>query len=270
MFGCLLLVAARAAAEDTTKIGQDIKQYAGTVVAARQADIAPRVDGLLQKVLFLPGQFVKQNDVLFEFMPKEKELQLEIERARLKRAEAKLQLADTELSNKQALRKKDAVAEVQLLQAQATRDTAAADVEEARTTVRIAELTIKELTLYAPFDGIVSEALVPEGTFLKRDVESKLARIIQLDPIRVSAEAPFDAYYERRQVTKTDEETLKNIELTLILPNGVEYSHKGRLVSGGYEFRVESQKIQVWAEFPNPDHLLRPGLKVMLQSQLVR
>ena len=243
-------------------------RYSGVLVPAREADIAPRVDGLLQSVHFKPGQFVKKKDLLFEFMPTEKELQLKIERARLERAKAKLQLAEAVLSGKQTLRKKDAASELQLLQAKAERDIAAADVGEAETVVRVAELTILELKLYAPFDGIMSAPLMPEGTFLKREKDSKLARIVQLDPMRVAVEAPFDVYVGRRQVTKSDEQTLKNIELTLKLPDGSEYPHKGRLISGGFQFGVNTQKLEVWAEFPNPDHLLRPGLKVELESHL--
>lgn len=116
----------------------------------------------------------------------------------------------------------------------------------------------------------MSEPRFPEGTFLKRELKSRMARIIQLDPIRVAAEAPFEVYYERRLITASDEATRQAIELTLILPNGVRYPHKGRLVSGGYQFENKSQKMEVWAEFPNPDHLLRPGLRVKLESRLSR
>ena len=178
-------------------------------------------------------------------------------------------LREIVLASKHALRKKDATSELQLLQAKAERDIAAADVGEVETSVRMAELTLLELKLHAPFDGIMSAPMFAEGTFLKRERQSKLARIVQLDPIRVAAEAPFDVYAARRQVTKTDEQTLKDIELTLILPNGNQYPHKGRLISGGYQFGVDTQRIEVWAEFPNPNHLLRPGLKVTLESRLI-
>lgn len=266
----LALVAATGMVRAQTGATSEIVEYEGTVVPAREAELAPRLDGLLEKIHFRAGQLVKSNQLLFEFMSTEKELELEIERARLARAEAKLKFAEADLANKERLRKMDATSKFQLHQALSTRDTVAADVAEARASLRLAELQLKEMKLYAPFDGIMSEPQFPEGTFLKRELKSAMARIVQLDPIRVAAEAPFEVYYERRLITTSDEATRQAIDLTLILPNGVRYPHKGRLVSGGYQFGDKSQKIEVWAEFPNPDHLLRPGLKVKLESRLSR
>ncbi len=272
MAGAVLLavVASTGIVRAQTGASSEIVKYEGTVVPAREAELAPRSDGLLEKIHFRPGQLVQKNDLLFEFMSTEKELQLEMERARLARAEAKLKLAEADLANKARLRKTDATSQFQLHQVQTNRDTMAADVAEARASVRLAEFQLKELKLYAPFDGIMSEPQFSEGTFLKRELKSRMARIIQLDPIRVAAEAPFEGYYERRLITTSDEATRQAIELTLILPNGVRYPHKGRLVSGGYQFGDKSQKMELWAEFPNPDHLLRPGLRVKLESRLSR
>ena len=242
--------------------------YSGIVRAGREAVITPHIDGLLKTIHFTPNQMVKKGDLLFEFLTTESEINLEMDRSRLRQAEASLRLTEVVLANKKRLQQNNVSSKFELQQAQANYDIAAAKVAEAKAAAHKSDWIVKELKLVAPFDGMMSTAFHPEGIFLKRDRRSQLARIVQLDPVRVSAEAPFEFYYQRRLITKTDEATIKAIELSLILPNGIRYPHKGRLVSGGFMFDETTQKIRVLAEFPNPDLLLRPGLKVKLESRL--
>src|SRR5262245_41893271 len=44
--------------------GSEILEYKGSVAAAREAEVAPRLDGLLSKIGFVAGQTVKKGDVL--------------------------------------------------------------------------------------------------------------------------------------------------------------------------------------------------------------
>src|SRR5262245_34880034 len=79
----------------------EVIEYSGTVVAAREAEAAPRLEGLLDKIDFKAGQLVKQGDLLFEFAPRNNELRLALAQATLKQAEAQLQLTEVDLKNKQ-------------------------------------------------------------------------------------------------------------------------------------------------------------------------
>src|SRR3712207_3575756 len=65
-----------------------VLEYKGTVAAAHQAEVAPRLDGLLSKINFAAGQLVKKGDLLFEFATRDKELTLALAQATAKQAEA--------------------------------------------------------------------------------------------------------------------------------------------------------------------------------------
>ena len=258
-----------AAAQSRPGRSSDVMEFQGTVVSARTVEIAPSFDGLLDKIHFFPGQPVEKGALLFEFRPTEKELFVERGRAQLQRAEAQLRLADVTLKNKQTLHKRNVVSDQDVLEAEVARDIAAANAAEARTSLRMAELTLKEMKLFSPITGLISRSFVKEGAYLTKVVreESRMAQITQLDPIQVLGEAPFDLYFQIREVRKTDEQVIERLEFSLILPNGERFPQVGRIVAGGYEFNRETQKIEVLLEFPNPDYLLRPGLIVTLQSR---
>src|SRR3712207_8980748 len=66
----------------------EVLEYKGIVAAAREAEVAPRIDGLLNRINFTAGQLVKQGDLLFEFATRDKELTLALAQATAKQAEA--------------------------------------------------------------------------------------------------------------------------------------------------------------------------------------
>jgi hypothetical protein len=110
--------------------------------------------------------------------------------------------------------------------------------------------------------------LVHEGTYITKETrdQSRLATIVQLDPIDVVGQAPAAMYFQRGEILTSLEQTAQRREFRLVLPNGDKYPHQGRAVAGSYEFNAET--TEVTAEFPNPDYLLRPGLNVTLQSSI--
>jgi hypothetical protein len=66
------------------------------------------------------------------FGPTDQELMVEIDRSKLQRSEAQLEMAELTLKNKQGLHAKKIISETEVFEAQASRDIAAADVVEAR------------------------------------------------------------------------------------------------------------------------------------------
>ena len=246
----------------------DVEVFDGSVRAARAADISPRFDGLLEKVNFTAGDRVKKGQLLFQFMTLEQEYLLKIDQANLALATAELKLADAELERARELQKKNVASQASLDVAMAKRDVAAAKQANAKTAVEIRELTIKEFSLYAPFDGVISKPLVNAGAYMTKQARetSRLATVTQFDPIHVLTEAPYDHYVRRLEKFGSEEAIKKRLIARLVLPDGTEYPHPGKLISGGYDFAETTQKIWSVVEFPNPDHVLRPGLRVTIRS----
>lgn len=249
--------------------GLEVIEYSGTVAAAREAEVSPRLEGLLSKIDFSAGQLVKQGDLLFEFAPKNNELKLALAQATLKQAQAELQLAEVKLKNKQTLRARNVGSEMELLESQAQRDIAAAKVDEARANAGLAEVDLSNMKLYAPISGIISRSSIKEGAYITKEArDQSFATIAQLDPIHVIGQAPADKYFQHGEKFTSIEQAVERREYALMVPTGGKYPFKGHLVGGAYEFNPATQTAAVIVEFPNPDYLLRPGLNVILQSSI--
>ena len=264
---CCLAVQAAAAQEPA---GSNVYEFKGKVIAAREAEIAAHVDGWLFKINFTPGQIVRKGDLLFEFDPKFRQLALVAAQAEQKMMEAQLQLSDVKLKNAQTLQARKVSSEMQLLEAQAQRSIAAANVDEAKAKVQVAQLQLDQMKLFAPIDGMISRPFVREGAYITLESleKNRLALITSLNPVQVVAEVPFDAYLQRREVFDSRQKASEMLEYTLTLPNGEKYPHKGHLVAAPGEFNPATQVMAIAVEFESPDYLLRPGLAVTLQSSL--
>jgi membrane fusion protein (multidrug efflux system) len=267
----LVLPASLLASSEAAAQGADagkVQEYKGKVIAAREAEIAPRIDALLDEIHFTPGQIIKKGDLLFAFSARFKQLALTAAQARQKLMQAQLDLAEVRLKNAQSLRARDVSSEMQLLETQAQRDIAAANAEEAVANVHIAELQLEQTRLYAPIDGLIGRPFVKEGTFITLEArdQTRLANIVQLNPIQVVGKVPFETYLQRREMFSDREKGAEKLEFTLLLPNGEKYAHVGRLVAGTGEFDPATQVMAIAVEFDNPEYLLRPGLDVTMQS----
>ncbi|RBW49595.1 hypothetical protein DS909_22140 [Phaeobacter gallaeciensis] len=54
--------------------------------------------------------------------------------------------------------------------------------------------------------------------------------------------------------------------MSLELPDGSDYSHMGKMLTTSFGYDSETGLGTGIAEFPNPDLILRPGIKVGISS----
>ncbi|NBB93447.1 MAG: efflux RND transporter periplasmic adaptor subunit [Gammaproteobacteria bacterium] len=157
-------------AETGASAGQaSVLDASGYVVARRQAAVSAEVTGKLEEVLIEEGMQVEKGQVIARLNDETERARLDLSRARLSAAESALaelrvQLDDARrtLRRQEELNRRDLVSQSEVDRAETNARSLEArlasresDVEVARQEVRLQEQLVDELTVRAPFSGVV-------------------------------------------------------------------------------------------------------------------
>lgn len=214
----------------------------GSVEPTQGVLLETETAGVVESINFDNGQLVQAGDVLVQ-------LDVKVELAELKAAEALARLAEVELERAQRLRKGGNVPQSDLDRAIADEEKTKADVENIK--ARIARKTIR-----APFTGKTGIRRINLGQYLAQG-----APIVALQA------------NERVYVNFTlPQQALGEIEtgLNLVVKSDAyqELSFEGTVTAISPEIDPTTRSVQVQGTLENPDGLLRAGLFVRVEVTL--
>lgn len=242
--------------------------FDGRVQAQQHADVSNRIDGVVSAVHFAAGQNVSAGDLLFELAPKSYEAAVAAARADLARAGAELRQKQFVLTQQGELRSKGVASELRYQEVANDAAIAEAGVASAQAALQLAELELSRTRIMAPIGGRVGEPLVALGAFLEAELGRPLARIVQLDPIRVVYRVP----YEQRLRTLAEAggssvaALLGRVTVQLSLPGGQPYPQSSHPDFSSSEVDPLTGTTEVAASFANPEQIFLPGLSVRVAS----
>ena len=236
----------------------------GTVVPARTWNVSPEMNNKINRIHFVEGQNVSKGDLLVQFDTGFKQMELDLSEAELGQAAVALEKAQVDFSRQDELWEREAISEAAHLDAQFALRKAEADFQVLKAKRDIAVGLLSAQRLHAPFDGFMTAPKFAENTNVITVPGAEVTTLIQLDPIHVRGFQPLDQVMERLLAGEATLETAAKIRATLQLPNGETYAHEGHVVSWSVGLDEEVNQKVVIAEFPNPDHILRPGMKVTM------
>jgi membrane fusion protein, multidrug efflux system len=248
-----------------------LEQKFDGVVAPRQwVQVVPKVDGVISRILFTPGQRVSKGDVLFEIDPDDFAIDVRIAQAELDESRAHLSMAEDAAARQAVLLKQNSTANQIARQSEIDVEIVRAHVARNEGALAKAQLALSRTHVVAPLSGTVGRPHVAPGAFIEATTGTVLAEIAQLDPILVSFNVP---YVERQRAfdkagTSTVSEVFQRSTLSLELPSARVYEHSGKLEYSGGEIDQSTGMMTLWAEFSNPGNVLIPGLKVQVVSRL--
>lgn len=224
------------------------------IEAINEVTLLPKVTGTVEKVLFEEGSMVKAGDVLFEIEPSKYQAAYDLAKARLDSAKANLVKAERDynrqvkLSNEKFASKATFdTAESAYLQAKAAVDEASANLDSATVDLNYTKVT-------APIDGKIGKAYVTKGNYVVAS-GVKLAKIVQVNPIRISFSLTDKEMASLQQREYNNDELVANITL----PTGETIEEK--VVSTFFDNSVNASTatLSVFADVANEDLRLIPG-----------
>ena len=139
-----------------------VLRMTGETRAAKRADVAFRVSGLLIEVPVKEGEEVKKGDLLARLDPRDYQSALRDALGVLAKAQAKLEYDTVEYERYAKIKKAEpgAVSEAMLNTRRAAREVSKAEVKSAEAAVAIAKDKLSYTYLYAPFDGVIGKRYV--------------------------------------------------------------------------------------------------------------
>ncbi|CAN5913593.1 efflux RND transporter periplasmic adaptor subunit [soil metagenome] len=238
------------------------EQLTGNTVGFATVDLVARVEGFLVSQNYVDGSPMKKGDTLFVIEQTMYKAKVKEAEAQLDGAKAQLLNAEAEFTRQETLLRQNVTAQNTYDQAKAKRDSARANVENAQGNLTIAQTNLGYTTVQAPFDGIVSKHLVSVGELVGNGVATKLATIVQLDPIYVEFNMSEQDVLKVRQNLanrRITVEELSKVPLDIGLMNEEGYPHAGFMNYVSPEIDAQTGTILVRGLFNNPDRTLIPG-----------
>ena len=234
-------------------------RFNGQVEAIEAVDIQARITGFLKEKAFEQGAAVKAGDLLFEIEPDQMQAAVMSAEAQVARAEAAQNAARQSLSRTRTLANRNTASQASLDDAQAAFDIATADVRNAEAALNNARLNLSYTQVRSPINGTIGRSLFTVGNLVGPGM-GPLARIVQLDPVRVVFSITDRALIAIRQ-KEAGGGTVnpESFKLTLMLANGTQYGERGNIQFNDNEVSTQTGTVAVRALFANPNHILVPG-----------
>lgn len=240
----------------------------GRLEAWREAEVRAQVAGIVQQRAFVEGSDVTAGQLLFVIDSAPYRAAHARAEAELARAQAQQEQMRSQARRIESLYRDKLVSEQAVVDARAAARQAEAEVAAARAARETARIDLARASVTAPIAGRIGRALVTEGALVGEDEATPMAVIQQLDPIYVTFTQSAPELLALRRLAGAEQAA--GLPVTLVLDNGSDYSHTGRLLFAGVSVDPQTARVILRAELPNPDRLLLPGMPVRMRVPQAR
>ncbi|MBI2833560.1 MAG: efflux RND transporter periplasmic adaptor subunit, partial [Acidobacteria bacterium] len=228
----------------------------GTFIPADEATIAAEVAGVVRVVRVEEDSRVRKGEVLAELDRVKAQLAVKQAEAALAQARANFEKAKSELERKKLLLEDRTIAPGTFETFKAQHDAAAAASDGAETALQLARQRLRDLTVTAPFAGVVKEKKVSPGEYVREGQE--LLVLMRVDPVKLQFDLP-EKYAPRIKEGQ-------QVVATVSAEPGRE--HTGRIRTVFPAVAVETRSVRAEAIVPNPGYRLKPGFYASVRVPL--
>jgi RND family efflux transporter MFP subunit len=240
----------------------------GQLDSPGNVDVRARVEGFVDKMLFIEGVEVKQGDLLFELDKKPFMERLAAANGALAEAQAALHKYEKDVDRLKPLAEKRAIPQQDLDNALASVEVGKAGIETAKARVESAQLDLGYCDIKAPVTGLIGAKQISIGELVGKGEPTLMTTISTLDPIWFYCNVSEVEYLQAQQKSKLTGRKIEEVPLTLILSNGKEHEDHGKFVFIDRAVDIKTGTLRVRAEFPNKEKLLRPGMFARVRVDL--
>jgi membrane fusion protein (multidrug efflux system) len=226
------------------------------------SDVRPQVDGIVRARLFTEGDYVRAGQPLYRIDPASYEARVASARAALARARASTIAAEGQVKRYAELVKRNFVSRQLYDNALSAAGEARADVEAQAAALRSAEIDLGRTTVRAPIAGRIGRSLYTTGALVQAGQDNPLTTIQRLDPIFVDIQQSSTDLLRLREQMLAGQVASDKAPVRLQLESGSTYPLTGTLSFADVTVDPATGSQAIRAVFPNPQHILLPGMFV--------
>ena len=236
------------------------QRFVAHAEAEQEVDLLPQIDGYVKSLRFKEGDLVKAGQVLYVIDDERYRAVVNQRKADLEAAEAEERRAARYYRRMQTADSRG-ITQLERDNAEAGAEKAKAAVLQAKANLVVAEYDLKKTTVVAPISGQIGKSSAYVGDYVAPS-KGALARIVQVDPIRVSFPLTDRAYVAWRNAQLAGKPF--EYRQRVVLPDGTLYNREGLWAYDDNTMSKETATITMRLSFPNPDRLLVPNTYVTL------
>ncbi len=213
-------------AQEPQRSGEQTTSYfeaSVTAAPARSSPLAAKGAGILLSLKARVGDRVKRGETICQLDPSDIELHVEQAKVGVSLAEEAVSNAEADLKRAEALAEGGALPPQGLEKAQLGARMAKLQLEQAKVGLRSARQALADMTLKAPFDGVITQVMAEEGQYITSMPPSPIAVLVDTSTLELKVPIP------ERVLSQVKE----GMEVTILIPTlGVERSAKVHRLAG--------------------------------------
>ena len=236
----------------------------GTTEGFVNADIYPKITGYLLKQNYSDGDRVRAGQLLFQIDDREYKAALDQALGDLGQKQADYKKNQQDLDKYTPLYEQQVISKQEFDHITQTTRASAAAVASAEAAVETAKLNEQWTQVTSPIDGIAGIAKAQVGDLVSPTM--LLATVSQLDPIKVEFPVSEKTYLHFADQINQDPLGKNAPKLEMILSDGSTYKYPGHISNVNRQVEIQTGTIEVQGIFPNPGHVLRPGMYAKVRA----
>jgi membrane fusion protein, multidrug efflux system len=236
-------------------------EYVAQTQSSRLVNIQARVNGFLEKRVYIEGSMVKKGQTLFIMDQKPFKVQVEQAQAAMAGQMAALETARANLARVKPLAERNALSKKDLDDSIGQVRSYEAAVAQAKAQVETAKLNLSYTVITAPVDGISSYAQQTEGTYISQQ-NSLLTTVAVLSPMWINFSISENELQSGRDQIKkglllppADHNYLVEVRLV----DGTIFPHTGKITFAESSFNAQTGTFLLRASVDNPKGILMPN-----------
>ncbi|CBG91245.1 efflux RND transporter periplasmic adaptor subunit [Citrobacter rodentium] len=236
----------------------------GRTSAWRIAEVRPQVSGIVLKRNFTEGSDVEAGQSLYQIDPATYQADYDSAKGELAKSEAAAAIAHLTVKRYVPLVGTKYISQQEYDQAIADARQADAAVIAAKAAVESARINLAYTKVTSPISGRIGKSNVTEGALVTNGQATELATVQQLDPIYVDVTQSSSDFMRLKQSVEQGSlhKDSAGSSVELVMENGQRYPLKGTLQFSDVTVDESTGSITLRAVFPNPQHMLLPGMFV--------